>query len=752
MDEDGAPTPFSLTLNATDPDDGTLNWSIQTQGSNGTASATSPGLSSTIGYTPTANYNGSDSFVVQVSDGNGGTDSITVNVTIDPVNDDPDAMDDGYTVDEKTTDNNLLVLVNDTFAPDSGETLTITAVGSTDNGGTATNNTTNILYSPLSTFIGTEVFTYTIGDGNGRFDTATVTVTVQDVNEAPIITEGAAINATDMDEDSTPTDFTPLTLNATDGDGDDLFWSIQSQGSIGTASITGSNPTLSMGIDYSPNANMNGSDSFVVRVSDGRGGTDDITVSVTINPQNDNPDAVDDSPSVNEQSSNNTLYPLINDTFAPDSGETLAITAVGPADKGGTVVNNGTNLTYTPMSTFIGTEVFTYTIGDGNGGSDTATIRVSVDDVNFAPTITEGASTGVTMDEDGSPTAFSLTLNATDPDSNTLTWSIQSQASYGVATASGTGTSKTINYTPNANYNGSDSFIVRVSDGFGGLDSITVNVTINPINDAPDAVNDSKATPPETAVVINVLDNDTDPENDSLTITAVTQGSKGSVTHNGTTVTYTPNANESGNDSFTYTISDGNGGSDTATVTIQLGSYEIFMPLVVNNFVSAPDLVVTQINASSTFIEVVIKNQGTKATASGFWVDFYINPSPAPTQENQLWDDLSTEGIVWGVNVAIAPGGSLTLRYSTAANAPNLYYSAINSSYSGNLPVGTPVYAQVDSAHLNTTYGGVLETHEILGTPYNNVSSQYTAGNVTSPTSELRPSQAVAAPIDLPLR
>ncbi|MBK8903065.1 MAG: tandem-95 repeat protein [Anaerolineaceae bacterium] len=752
MDEDGSPTAFSLTLNATDLENDTLTWSILTQASNGMASASGTGTSKAIGYTPNANYNGSDSFVVQVDDGNGGTDTITVNVTIDPINDDPEAVDDGYTVDENTSNNVLMVLEND-INPDTGETLEITAVDNpTTQNGTAVNNTTFISYTPLAGFVGIDTFTYTIDDGTGRTDTATVTITVQDVNEAPVITEGASINAADMDEDGSPTAFTPLTLNATDGDSDPLTWSIQTQGTIGTASITGTNPGNSMGINYIPNANMNGSDSFVVRVSDGRGGTDDITVNVTINEQNDNPDAVNDSFSVDEQSSDNLLYPLTNDTIWPDSGETLEITAVGPTSNGGTVVNNGTHLTYTPSSTFVGTETFDYTISDGRGGSDTATISVSVDNVNFAPVITEGASTDVTMDEDGSPTPFSLTLHATDADADTLTWSLQSQASHGAATVSGTGSAKAVTYTPTANYFGSDSFIVRVSDGHGGLDSITVNVTINPVNDAPNAVNDSTSTPPETAVIINVLDNDTDPENDTLTVTAVTQGSKGTVTHNGTTVTYTPNANEAGNDTFTYTISDGHGGSDTATVTVQLGMYEVFIPLVLNNFVSAPDLVVTNVSASSTLVEVTIENQGTMATGSGFWVDFYIDPDPVPTQENEVWFDVADEGIVWGVSVSIPAGESLTLRYSTAPGAPNLYYSAVNSSYSGSLPVGTPVYAQVDSAHLNTTYGGVLEIHEILGGVYNNVSAAYTAVAPTAATAQSALSQSGQEQLELPLR
>ncbi|MFC1957812.1 SwmB domain-containing protein, partial [Chloroflexota bacterium] len=89
------------------------------------------------------------------------------------------------------------------------------------------------------------------------------------------------------------------------------------------------------------------------------------------------------------------------------------------------------------------------------------------------------------MDEDGSPAAWDLTLTAVDDDGDDITWSIDTQASNGTATASGTGTSKAIGYTPTGDWNGSDSFIVQVDDPYGGTDTITVNVTVSPRNDAP---------------------------------------------------------------------------------------------------------------------------------------------------------------------------------------------------------------------------------------------------------------------------
>lgn len=138
-------------------------------------------------------------------------------------------------------------------------------------------------------------------------------------------------------------------------------------------------------------------------------------------------------------------------------------------------------VTYTPERGYTGTDSFVVEVTDENGLSDTVTINVTVEPVvveNDPPVITEGASASVTMSQNGSPTAFSLTLNATDADGDTLTWSISSAASNGAATASGTGASKVIDYTPTTDFTGADSFVVRVGDGNGGSDTITVNVTI----------------------------------------------------------------------------------------------------------------------------------------------------------------------------------------------------------------------------------------------------------------------------------
>ena len=167
------------------------------------------------------------------------------------------------------------------------------------------------------------------------------------------------------------------------------------------------------------------------------------------------------------------------------------------------------------------------------------------------------------------------------------------------------------------------------------------------------------------------------------------------------------------------TSSSGNSGtaSDTLTVNAKLA---IYLPLVLNNALFAPDLVVTALNVSYGNIEVAIENQGNTAVSDEFWVDVYIDPQTPPTMVNQVWPDLADEGLVWGVSadaLPLQPGAVLTLTMGDS------YYMADLSEFAGEILPGTAVYAQVDSVDTNTTYGAVLERDEISGDPYNNVYS-----------------------------
>ncbi len=380
-----------LTNDTATPDTGeTLTITEVTQGTNGAVAITGGGTSLT--YTPNAAFNGLDTFTYTISDGNGGSDTATVTVTVSEANDPPVAVDDAETVTEDNGANAIDVLVNDTTAPDTGETLTITAVTQGTNGGTTAFTVSAVTYTPAADFTGTDTFTYTISDGNGGSDTATVTVTVTNVNDPPdalddpaTATEDGGANAIDVLANDTAAPDTVETLTIT----------AVTQGTNGVVALTGGGT----GLTYSPNANFSGSDTFTYTISDGNGGTDTASVSVTVTSVNDLPNALDDAETVVEDSGITAIPVLANDITAPDTGETLTITAVTQGSNGGTVTFTASSVAYVPAADFTGTDTFTYTISDGNGGSDTSTVTVTVTSVNDPPVANAGVDQTVTVND-----------------------------------------------------------------------------------------------------------------------------------------------------------------------------------------------------------------------------------------------------------------------------------------------------------------------------------------------------------------
>ena len=157
--------------------------------------------------------------------------------------------------------------------------------------------------------------------------------------------------------------------------------------------------------------------------------------------------------------------------------------------------------------------------------------------------------------------------NDTDPNNDPLTAVLVDDVTNGTLTLN---TDGSFSYTPNANFNGSDSFTYKANDGTFDSNVATVNITIAAVNDNPDAVNDSATVNKNSSGVIFILLNDTDVDGDSLTVISFTQPSHGTVSYStrNRNFRYTPTKGFTGTDTFTYTISDGHGGTDTATVTI----------------------------------------------------------------------------------------------------------------------------------------------------------------------------------------
>ena len=198
--------------------------------------------------------------------------------------------------------------------------------------------------------------------------------------------------------------------------------------------------------------------------------------------------------------------------------------------------------------------------------SNVQAVTVVVREVNKAPV---AGATGATGNEDS---LIPLTLSASDADlpANTLTYTIVKSPANG--TLSGSGANLT--YTPNANFNGTDSFTFKVSDGTADSPAAAVSLRIAPVNDTPTAVPDAATTTENAPVVINVAANDTDIDGDSLTVSNVSDavGGKVEITTGG--VRFTPDQNRRGAGGFKYTISDGKGGTSIGTVTVTVNPPE----------------------------------------------------------------------------------------------------------------------------------------------------------------------------------
>jgi len=621
-DEDTSVT-VDVLANDADPDSDDLVVQSVTQPADG--SVVSNGAD--VVYTPDPGFNGTDTFTYTVSDGNGGTDTATVTVFVALVNDPPNAADDASTTLEDTP-STIAVLLNDRD-PD-GDALTVQSVTRPSHG-TAVPTGKSVIYTPSPNYAGPDGFTYTIIDGNGGTATATVSIVVLPTNDPP----------TAQDDIQTTLEDTPITVaaleNDSDPDGDDLR--IQSVGrpAHGTVSSSGSF------VAYTPDPGFNGVDSFTYTVSDGQGATDTAQVTIVVNPVNNPPIAQDDSTSTDEETLVSILI-LENDSD-PDGDFLLVETFTQPEN--GTVLNTRTGVSYIPDAGFQGVDAFTYTISDGNGGTDAATVTVSVAGVNDLPIAQDDTSNT----DEGVALTILVLLNDSDPDGDGLTVGSVGVPENGAVQNLG----NEIEYTPDPDFNGVDSFTYTVSDGQGGTDTATVFIAVAGVNDPPVAQDDSGATNQGEPISIPVLANDEDPDRDPFFISSVSDPAGGSVRIDGGMLTYTPDPGYTGSDTFMYTISDGRGGTDSATVTVGVlaggrGGATDAASCEGKVIISEIAWAGTSTDPRDEWIE--LRNLGTTPVALSGWI-LRWRPTHATTSEDQDWRTIELSGTLEGAATAV---------------------------------------------------------------------------------------------------
>ena len=280
--EDTAGT-VNVIANDMDAEGDTLSVTAVSEPSNGTAEIVE-GSMTEVTYTPKTNFHGTDSFTYEVSDGYGGTDTGTVDVTITPVNDAPVATNDIFTVLENASATSLNVIANDIDV--DGDTLSISVVNevaviSSPSNGAAVikpGSTTEIMYTPKGNFRGSDSFTYEVNDGNGGTDTGTVDVTITQANETPSFIEGPSATRT-IPENAEVGTAVGGPVTARDGDNDRLeYWLSGTE--VSTFEVdreTGQLTTKTL-LDYEVQSEY----LLQLRVRDDRGGVNGINVTITV--------------------------------------------------------------------------------------------------------------------------------------------------------------------------------------------------------------------------------------------------------------------------------------------------------------------------------------------------------------------------------------------------------------------------------------------------------------------------------------
>ncbi|ELP3338353.1 tandem-95 repeat protein [Vibrio parahaemolyticus] len=514
---------------------------------NGTVSVNPDG---SVTYTPNDNYHGADSFTYIVTSG-GVSESTTVSVDVTPVNDAPVAKDDIATTQEDTAVT-IDVLPNDTDI--DGDTLRIDSASVPSDQGTVEIVDGKLVFTPAENFNGNAEITYTVTDGK-LTDEAKVTVTVNPVNDVPIIKVEAVESITE-DAVSTDTVVATLTVRDTDTPEDQLTVSLENN-SNGYFVLVGDEVKLTQaGVDAVNNDELNLKDLTIsASVSDGVNPTANDSDSLVVNRVNDAP-TVENAIADQVLSEDFDAYTIdLNEVFK-DSDSSLEFSVSGNNSIQISIVNGVA--TITPTADWNGKETITFTAKDPSGESVNQTV-----DFTVAPVVDIEADSADVVED--TPTIINVLGNDTfEGADKVVSLDAENGPKNGTVIVNNDGT---VTYTPDDNYVGEDTFTYIVTSG-GVSESTTVSVDVTPENDAPVAKDDTAITDEDTPVTIDVLPNDTDVDGDKLSVeSASVPKEQGTVEMVNGKLVFTPAENFNGDAEITYTVTDGEL-TDEAKVTV----------------------------------------------------------------------------------------------------------------------------------------------------------------------------------------
>jgi VCBS repeat-containing protein len=621
------------------------------------------GANRSVTITPAANQNGAATITVQVGDGTI-TASDTFVLTVNAVNDAPVATNDSYSLSEDTpltVPAATGVLANDSDV--ENDPLSAQMVNGPSSGSLTLNADGSFTYTPNGNFCGADSFPYRASDGALNSATATVTITVACVNDAPTIAD-IADTSTNEDTPSGAIGFTigdaetaPVSLTVTA--------SSNNQALIPDANIVLGGSGANRSVTITPAANQVGTATITAQVSDGTDSASDTFV-LTVNAVNDAPTATDDSLTMAEDSAATVVDVLANDTSAPDTCETLTVTAVTQPANGSVTLTGGV-VEFTPDADFTGSTSFTYDIADGNGGMDTATVSIMITPVNDPPTLDAIADVPVLESALAQTVGLSgISAGPADESVQTLTITAVSNNPALIPDPSVTYTSPnatgTLSFTPAARLSGSAAITVTVTDrgisaeSGGQSFTRTFLVFVGAVNnrpslDPPAPVTILEDAAAQTVTLSGIIAGPVDENSQTLTVTATS--SAPALIPNPTVIYSSPDT--TGSLSFTP-ATNANG---TATITVRVadngGIDFIERTFTVN---------VTSVNDAPDFIagpnQIVTASAGPQSIA-GWATSFTTGPSDEASQTVLAYQIVSNSApALFATAPAIDPTGMLT--------------------------------------------------------------------------------------------
>lgn len=477
----------------------------------------------------------------------------------------PVAVDDSSVTSEDDAVQ-IDVLANDSDPDGNLDPGLLIITGPAGNGSTLIGAGGLITYTPVSDFNGGDSFIYEVCDTTALCDTATVSVTVDPVNDPPVA----------LDDWATTTEDTPVTVDVLSNDADIDDFSLSVSGTTQPANgstVLGVNGTVT----YTPGPNFHGTDVFAYTASDGVDDSLPATVTVTVTPQDDHPVAAPDTVYTVEETAV-VIDVLANDSDPDGDLDPTSLQIVVEPSIGSVRIESDLTVTYTPDTGASGNDAFTYEVCDATSLCDTAQVSVIIGAVNDPPV---AGDDWVETSED-TPVLFDAAANDSDPDGDIDRSTISTACSGCADPANGSLSNHgdgTFTYDPAPNFNGGDIFTYEVCDIGGLCDTATVVLTVNAVEDAPVAADDFANTYEDTPVTVNVIGNDSDVENniDLKTVRVTSEPGAGTAISNGDgTIGYVPDLAVTGSDSFVYEVCDTAALCDSATVTIEVLAAEAF--------------------------------------------------------------------------------------------------------------------------------------------------------------------------------